>query len=396
MSISLTHGGLPDGVTPFKLCDLVAEIAPGTCKKERLSATAVRILQYFIRACRQSDFEPGKICGTWEQPQTMAGELRISTKVLHNAEAELLEAGFIERTHTSHARRSGKRHNGNIVALAGISLRPLIDGWAKWQARREAIEIQANAILCLKQEVAALNREVRASDNPDAIERASEILPRGRVSRINDVEKLEALRDALEALLVLLELPSGATKSSDQTEEMVTPNIPESNSSKNCSGARCGRGDDDRATKVTPDFIAGIASSDYRSLLPEGRPPSWRDMVDASATACRWHGISPAAFGEACKNLGRERAAICIVVIDRNARLPAEHRYRSRSGRKCLAGLLRNPTGLLPMVRAAQGYPEGRLGEGSFTPEPSGQDDHGSFGKLASASLTKLARGCTT
>lgn len=396
MSISLTHGGLPDGVTPFKLCDLVAEIAPGTCKKERLSATAVRLLQYFIRACRQSDFEPGKICGTWEQPQTMAGQLRISTRVLHTAEAELLEAGFIERTHTPHARRSGKRHNGNIVALAGISLRPLIDGWAKWQARREAIELQASAVFCLKQEVAALNREVRASDNPEAIERAGEILPRGRVSRINDVEKLEALRNALEALLVLLELPSGATKSSDQTEEIVTPNIPESNSSKNCSGAPCGGGDDDRATTVMPDLVAGIASSDYRSLLPEGRPPRWRDLVDASETACRWHGISEAAFGQACERLGRERAAVCLVVIDRNARLPGEHRYRARSGRRCLTGLLRNPTGLLPMLRAAQGYPEGRLGDGSFTPEPSSQDSRGSFGNLASASLAKLARGCTT
>ena len=396
MSASLTHGGLPDGVTPFRLCDLVAEIAPGTCKKERLSATAVRILQYFIRACRQSDFEPGKICGTWEQPQTIAGELRISTKVLHNAEAELLEAGFIERTHTPHARRSGKRHNGNIVALAGISLRPLIDGWAKLQARRQAIELQANALFCLKQEVAALNREVRASDNPDAIERAGEILPRGRVSRINDVEKLEALRNALEALLVLLELPSGATKSSDQTEEIVTPNIPESNSSKNCNRARSGGGDDDRATKVMPELVAGIASSDYQSLLPQGRAPSWRDLVDASATACRWHGVSEAAFGEACERLGREHAAVCIVVIDRNARLPGEHRYRARSGRRCLTGLLRNPTGLLPMLRAAQGYPEGRLSEDSFTPEPSSQDSRGSFGDLASASLAKLAREYTT
>lgn len=396
MSAFLTHGGLPDGVTPFKLCDLVAEIAPGTCKKERLSATAVRLLQYFIRACRQSDFEPGKICGTWEQPQTMAGELRISTKVLHNAEAELLEAGFIERTHTPHARRSGKRHNGNIVALAGISLRPLIDGWAKWQARREAIELQASAVFCLKQEVAALNREVRASDNPEAIERAGEILPRGRVSRINHVEKLEALRDALEALLVLLEFPSGATKSSDQTEEIVTPNIPESNSSKNCSGARCGRGDDDRATKVTPAAVVGIASFDYQSLLPQGRPRSWHDLVDASVTACRWHGISEAAFGQACERLGRERAAVCVVIIDRNARLPGEHRYRARSGRKCMAGLLRNPKGLLPMLRAAQGYPEGRLGEDSFTPEPSSQDNRGSFGNLASASLANLARGYTT
>ncbi|WP_435416788.1 replication initiation protein RepC [Parerythrobacter aurantius] len=396
MSVSLTHGGLPDGVTIYKLSDLITEIAPGTCKEERLSATAVRILQYFIRACRQSDFESGKICGTWEQPQSISASLRISTKVLHNAEAELLEAGFIERTHTPHARRSGKRHNGNIVALAGISLRPLIDGWTKWQARREAIELQASAVFCLKQEVTALNREVRASDNPEALERASEILPRGRVSRINDVEKLEALRNALEALLVLLELPSGATKSSDQTEEIVTPNIPESNSAKNCSGARCGRGDNDRATKVTPALVARIATSDYQSILPQGRPPSWHDLVDASATICRWHGISEATFGQACERLGRERAAVCIVIIDRNARLPGEHRYRARSVRKCLAGLLRNPTGLLPMLRAAQGYPEGILGEGSFTPEPSGQDDHGSFGKLASASLAKLAKGYAT
>ena len=394
MSISLAHGGLPDGVTPFKLCDLVAEIAPGTCKKERLSATAVRLLQYFIRACRQSDFEPGKICGSWEQPQTMAGELRISTKVLHNAEAELLEAGFIERTHTPHARRCGKRHNGDIVALAGISLRPLIEGWAKWQARREAIELQASAVFSLKQEVAALNREVRASDNPGAIERAGEILPRGRISRINDVEKLEALRDAHEALLVLLEVPSGATKSSDQTEEIVTPIIPESNSSKNRSGARCGRGDDDRATMVTPELVAAIASSDYQSLLPNGRPPTWRDLVDASVMACGWHGISEAAFGQACERLGRERAAVCVVVIDRNARLPGEHRYRARSGRRCLTGLLRNPTGLLPMLRAAQGYPEGRLDEGEVTSELSRRDDRGRFGILASAALAKFASEC--
>ena len=63
MSISLTHGGLPDGVTPFKLCDLVAEIASGTCKEERLSATAVRALIYGIAYERKgTDFWPPN-CG---------------------------------------------------------------------------------------------------------------------------------------------------------------------------------------------------------------------------------------------------------------------------------------------------------------------------------------------
>lgn len=392
MSTSLTHGGLPDGVSPFKLCDLVAEIAPGTCKKERISATAVRLLQYFIRACRQSDFEPGKICGTWEQPQSIAATLRISTKVLHNAEAQLRKAGLIERTYSPHARRSGKRHDGTIIALSGISLRPLIDGWAKWQARREVIELQARAVFCLKQEVAALNREARASNDPRTIERACEILPRGRVSRINDVEKLEALRDALEALLVLVEVPSGATKSSDQTEEIVTPNIPDSNTSKNRSGAPRQRDAKSPTLEVTPRMVVGIASPDFRSLLPVGRPPRWCDLIDASALACRWHGISEPVFGEACEMLGRERAAICVMIVDRNARLPGEHRYRARSGRKCFAGLLHKPAGLLPLLRVAQSYPDEGSGEGSSTPEPSGKDDRGGFGAIVSAALARMSK----
>ena len=211
MSTSLRHSGLPAGVTPFALCHLIDKIAHGTCKKERLSATTVTLLKHYIGACRTTDFEPGKICGLWEQPQTTAAELNISTKVLHNAEAELRRGGFIERTHSPQARRSGKRYAGEIVALAGISLRPLIDGYAKWQARREAMELQAKAVFCLKQEVAALNRRLHKSDDCTLIEKAGAILPRGRVSRISSVEKLEAIRDALEALLVLLELPSGDT-----------------------------------------------------------------------------------------------------------------------------------------------------------------------------------------
>lgn len=387
MSISLAHKGLPPGVTHFSLADLIEKIAPGTCRAEYLSATAVRVLKHYLLGCRSSDFERGKICGVWEQPQTTAQTLRISTKVLHNAEAELERGGFIERTHVPHARRTGQRREGGIVSLAGISLRPLIDGYSCWKARLEAMELQERAAASLRHEIVILGREIRATQAAALIEEAERILPRGRVSRINSAEKLEALKGMLEALLVQPELPSGDTKSSHRTEEIFAPNIPVKDSSKN----RKRPSDADRSDEVSPAMAASLASGDYRSLLPSDRAPGWPDIVDASAIACRWHNVSQPAWAEACEKLGRERAALCLLVIDRNARLPSEHRYRARSGRKCLSGLLRNASSLLPMIKAAKGYPEGSLADRQFEPEVPAPRTGQSFAGACLSALAKLS-----
>ncbi len=233
MSASLAHDGLPPGVTHFGLADLIEKIAPGSRREERLSATAVRVLRHYILGCRPADFEPGRKCGVWEQPQTTAQTLRISTKVLHNAEAELERGGFIERTHVPHGRRGGQRRDGVIVSLAGISLRPLIDGYGRWKARLEAMELHERAVASLRHEVVMLGRQIRATETAETVEQAERILPRGRVSRIESIEKLEAVKASLEALLVQLDLPSGDTKSSVRTEEIFAPNIPIQDSSKN-------------------------------------------------------------------------------------------------------------------------------------------------------------------
>ncbi|HQS69012.1 MAG: hypothetical protein B7Y36_07460 [Novosphingobium sp. 28-62-57] len=387
MSISLAHNGLPPGVTHFSLADLIEKIAPGTCREEYLSATAVRVLKHYLLGCRSSDFERGKICGVWEQPQTTAQTLRISTKVLHNAEAELERGGFIERTHVPHARRTGQRRDGVIVSLAGISLRPLIDSYSRWKARLEAMELHERAVASLRHEIVMLGREIRATQAAALIEQAERILPRGRVSRISSAEKLEALKCMLEALLVQPELPSGDTKSSVRTEEIFAPNIPVKDSSKN----RKRPSDADRSDEVSPALAASLASEDYRSLLPSNRAPGWPDFVDASAIACRWHNVSQPAWAEACERLGRERAALCILVIDRNARLPSDHRYRARSGRKCLNGLLRNASSLLPMIKAAKGFPEGSLPDRQFEPDVSAHRTGQSFAGACLSALAKLS-----
>ena len=296
MSISLAHDGLPPGITHFSLADLIEKIAPGTCRAEHLSATAVRVLKHYLLGCRSSDFERDKICGVWEQPQTTAQTLRISTKVLHNAEAELERGGFIERTHVPHARRTGQRRDGVIVNLAGFSLRPVIDGYGRWKARLEAMELHERAVASLRHEVVMLGRHIRATEAGGAIEQAERLLPRGRVSRIESIEKLEALKASLEALLVQLDLPSGDTKSSVRTEEIFAPNIPIQDSSKNCTRAPSAQNVADRSAAITPAMAASLASEDYRAVLPTVRPPGWPDIVEASAIACLWHGISQPAW----------------------------------------------------------------------------------------------------
>lgn len=391
MSASLAHGGLPPGITHFSLADLIDKIAPGSCREERLSGTAVRVLRHYILGCRPGDFKPGRKCGVWEQPQTTAHFLRISTKVLHNAEAELERGGFIERTHVPHARRTGQRRDGVIVSLAGISLRPLIDGYSRWKARLEAMELYDCAVASLRHEIVMLGREIRATQADALIEEAERILPRGRVSHIESIAKLEALKASLEALLVQLDVPSGDTKSSHQTEEIFPPIIPSKDSSKNCSGARASQNGADRAAEITPAMAASLASEDYRALLPSERPSGWSDIVEASAIACQWHKISQPAWGEACDRMGRERAALSVLVIDRNARLPVEHRYRARSGRKCLAGLMRKTASLAPMIAAARGFAGGNVPDRPFEVAPSRQDGGQSFAMACQAALRSFA-----
>ena len=202
MSAALAHGGLPEGVKPYQLVALVKQVARSTDKVDRISRTAVSLLEYYIVSCRDGDFRKGNICGIWEQPATIAVKLGISTKVLHNAEAELRVKTLIERTSVAHARRQGLRRNGEIVSLAGISLRPMIDGYAKLVAIRDAMLLQQQAVSSLQDEISQLRRRIREAGDVQMAEEAEAILPRGRTSRITQTEKLQVIKADLEALLV--------------------------------------------------------------------------------------------------------------------------------------------------------------------------------------------------
>jgi replication initiation protein RepC len=206
MSVSLADGGLPEKVKAYHLVALIKQVSRLVAKNERISRTAVAVLEYFVLSCREGDFRKGKICGMWKQPATIAARLGISTKVLHNAEAELREKGLIERTSTPHGHRYGDRRNGVIIRLAGISLRPLIDGYGRLVAIQDGIELQRQSMTHLCHEIGYCKRQIKEAGNEGLIHQADAILPCGRTSRIAKIEKLQAIKAALEALPRLIGL----------------------------------------------------------------------------------------------------------------------------------------------------------------------------------------------
>ena len=355
MSITLKHGGLPSGIGRFALIDTFDAVARSVFG---ISATAIRLLRHHVGKCRDSDFLAGRICGTWEQPQQTAVALGISTRVLNNAERELIDKGFVNRTATPHSRREGRRSGDNIAYAAGINLGPLVDRYPELVALQSAQGLKDEAKRQLRLEIADVRRQIRISEDVGLIQRAEGIIPRGRTSRINEIERLEAIKMDLEALLVCLELPSGEQKSSDQTEENFSPNILPKDSSKNCSGDRRQNG----TSKVTPETAARLASEDYQALLDANGGPTWPNLIETSSMACNWLGISQKVWGEACQQLGREQSALYVLVIDRNWRLPADHRYRGRGPQACLKGIVGKGSdnlNLNGMLRAMQGYQQG-------------------------------------
>lgn len=389
MSITLKHGGLPNGIGRFALIDTFDAVARSVFG---ISATAIRLLRHHVGKCRDSDFLAGRICGTWEQPQQTATALGISTRVLNNAERELITKGFINRSATPHARRDGRRTGDKIAYAAGVNLAPLVERYPELVALRSAQELKDEAKRQLQLEIADIRRQIRISEDAGLIEQAEGIIPRGRTSRIKEIERLEAIKSDLETLLVCLNLPSSEQKSSDQTEENFSPNILPKDSSKNCSGGRQQNG----TSKVTPESAARLASEDYQTLLEANGGPTWQNLIETSSMACNWLGISQWVWGEACQQLGREQSALYVLVIDRNWRLPGDHKYRGRRPQACLRGIVGKGSASLNVIgflRAIEGYQECDGGDvGASVPHASEMPQSGvrSVGSLLSNILANF------
>ncbi|MBK6800254.1 MAG: hypothetical protein IPG83_01815 [Novosphingobium sp.] len=334
MSATLTHGGLPKGVRRVDLLSLVENLGK---RGLGLSSTATRVLRHYVWRSRDDDYRAGRICAVWDRVCRTADDLDLCGRAINNAERELETKGLIARTTGGNGARSGLRSAGAIRWAAGINLAPLIERYAQLKAAREARSLEQQAVAECKAEIRRLRRLIREGAIPAMVERADAILPDGRVAPIHRIERLRAIQAGLQAVLAELSCEPRAMKTSDRPEENDRPNIQNHHSSRSCSERRS------EAT-IAPRLALELASEEYRLIASSHGDPGWPSLIEASRQTASWLGIGQRTWGKACAMLGRERAALCVLVIDRNVRLQSSHRYRARHAGKCLSGMVRRAT----------------------------------------------------
>ncbi|MBK9010728.1 replication initiation protein RepC [Novosphingobium sp.] len=334
MSATLTHGGLPKGVRRVDLLSLVENLGK---RGLGLSSTATRVLRHYVWRSRDEDYRAGRICAVWDRVCRTADDLDLCSRAINDAERELETKGLIARTTGGNGARSGLRSAGAIRWAAGINLAPLIERYAQLKAAREARSLEQQAVAECKAEIRRLRRLIREGAIPAMVERADAILPDGRVAPIHRIERLRAIQAGLQAVLAELSCEPRAMKTSDRPEENDRPNIQNHHSSRSCSERRS------EAT-IAPRLALELASEEYRLIASSHGDPGWPSLIEASRQTASWLGIGQRTWGKACAMLGRERAALCVLVIDRNVRLQSSHRYRARHAGKCLSGMVRRAT----------------------------------------------------
>ena len=341
MSTTLTHSGLPIGVSRFDLLRLFEQVArPGF----GLSSTAVALVRHYVLKTMDGDYAAGRICAVWTQACRFAAALGLTPRSINSAERELERAGFIVRNAGINGERAGDRQDGSIIWAAGINLAPLVDRFADLQAKAAALELQARAIQQCRAEIRQLGQRIREVGDGGLRERAEVILPDGRTARITSIDRLIAIREALSAILAAIETMAGsgpdptprALKTSDAPEENCAPNIQDKKSSRRRTPPAS-----DPLERIRPETALVLATEHYRGQVEALGGPTWPNLIEASWQGCRRLGIAQSTWGHACRQFGRERAALSVLLIDRNAELPVGHRYRVQSPGRCLAGMVR-------------------------------------------------------
>lgn len=355
MSTTLAHSGLPPGVTRFELLRLFEQVGrPGF----GLSGTAIALVRQYVLKTMDGDYLRGRICAVWSQACRFSEALGLTPRSVNSAERELERAGFIVRAAGINGGRTGDRHDGQITWAAGINLAPLIDRFAELRVKAEALDMQARAINQCRAEIRQLGKRIREAGDDRLKARAQAILPDGRTARIGCISRLTGIREALSAMLDAIECSPEpdprVLETSDAPEANCAPNIQTHQSSRR----RRARGSRDPLERITPRMALSVATEGYQGLVAALGGSSWPNLVDASWRSCGRLGIPQNTWGRACQVFGRERTALCVLLIDRNAELPSGHAYRVASPGGCLSGMARRaktaPVNLAGMLWASQ------------------------------------------
>jgi replication initiation protein RepC len=360
MNVTLKHNGLPENIGRFGLLSMIKGLASSL----KLTGREIQYLEAAIRRCGDVDFEKGSICAHWARVDTIAKELGCTPRQVNSIEKSLAKKKFIVRTTGPNGHRFGVRGTSEkINFVSGINLAPMINRCRGYAVLKRIRDIHDHVLAATRYEIQLIRRKIRDTKDALLMEKSDQVLPGGRTSIIRNLEQLNAIHEALLAVLAqidpkhgLTETSDGQSKSADALEVSGQPNI-QTQKIKNI----CIMPTRKAAGPLSVRQMLLLATPQYRELVQALGGPTQTNFVEASSQMCHNIGISADLWGEACLAFGRDRAALYVLVLDRNRRLPAEHKYHRSNAGGSLVGMIRkgsNSLNLNGLFRAMQSYPE--------------------------------------
>lgn len=326
----------------------------------KIDNTAERLVDLMFAFSRDQDWEPGRQPIVWPSNSFLAEELGLSVRQTQRSINKLVDLGVIVRVDSPTGQRYGLRceKTGHIIYAYGFDLTPIAQRHEEFltifhtKKRRaeersqlkRSITVERKKIRQLAEIGIELSRDqskweellyhvetimkptLKPNDIAGYRKRAAALL-RLRLdteSTINDLltdhhhnqtEKEMSCTHDIEDVPIQSTTHQPFDKSntcnSDWQESRSDPAQPTSFTPNQC--AKHNQASDDLAHyRVTPAMIAAAIPEFGLKDTPR---PDWRDIIDRGTLIRPMLGISEHAWSIACRDLGRETAAVAIAVL---------------------------------------------------------------------------------
>ncbi|MBD0864698.1 MAG: hypothetical protein GDA36_03355 [Rhodobacteraceae bacterium] len=336
MSTTYTHQGLPDGVKPFDLPDMLEKLRTQLGLRDE----DITYVRYLLRKVRAADFMPGRICAVWEAVGTQAADLGFNVRRITRIASRLEACGLVLCTASKGGRRFGRRDSdGRIVVAGGINLGPLIEQAGDLL---RLVQHQAKVLERLgdsRQRANDLIRSIRGLEAEQAVEAARAIFPRLRPSEVNDTERLAQIIDALETILADFSSDNGRTIETAGSDSSGRPDTHQRKKTKTCIT--------ERPLRTTPAQVVQLASRELREIVEfywsaqdQGGRLSWDTVMCATRDRALQLGISGQLWQCCCDQLGAKRTALCLMITDCNSE--RTDAYQVRDVAQAFGGMTRH------------------------------------------------------
>ncbi|MCK8484332.1 hypothetical protein MUY21_09815 [Aliiroseovarius sp. S2029] len=161
---------------------------------------------------------------------------------------------------------------------------------------------------------------------------AEEILPNRRPSTIQNFERLKQVAEALETVWEDFSIDTSISEMSHQSDISPLPNTHKKSKIITC---RATKQDTQRPIRTQPARVALLASKPFQGLIQQywsvidlGGPPSWKSVQMAARDRADQLGIGSDVWLRQCNILGSDRAALCLMIADRNTERTDGYRVR--------------------------------------------------------------------